>query len=95
MKQVLCATLIALVAVTAHVRAAATGQKTEERYTNKYNNFDVDSVLNNTKILKSYVKCVLNEGPCTNEGRELAKIVPDAIKTECAKCDEKQKNHFD
>lgn len=71
MKQVLCATLF-VVAAAAYVQAAAVGQKTEEKYTTKYNNFDVDSVLNNTKILKSYVKCVLGEGPCTNEGRELA-----------------------
>lgn len=43
----------------------------EDKYTNKYDNFDVDSVLNNDRILSNYIKCLLGEGPCTNEGREL------------------------
>lgn len=34
-------------------------------------NFDVDSVLNNGRVLKNYVKCVLEQGPCTAEGREM------------------------
>lgn len=40
-------------------------------YTNKFDNFDIDSVLNNNRILTSYIKCLLDEGNCTNEGREL------------------------
>lgn len=43
----------------------------EEKYTNKFDNFDVDKVLNNDRILTSYIKCLLDQGSCTNEGREL------------------------
>lgn len=43
----------------------------EEKYTTKFDNFDVDKVLNNNRILTSYIKCLLDEGNCTNEGREL------------------------
>lgn len=40
-------------------------------YTSKYDNVDVDRILNNDRILANYVKCLLDEGPCTAEGREL------------------------
>jgi hypothetical protein len=43
----------------------------EEKYTTKFDNFDVDKVLNNNRILTNYIKCLLDEGNCTNEGREL------------------------
>lgn len=43
----------------------------EEKYTSKFDNFDVDKVLNNDRILTSYINCLLDKGNCTNEGREL------------------------
>lgn len=43
----------------------------EDKYTAKFDNFDVDKVLSNNRILTSYIKCLLDEGSCTNEGREL------------------------
>nr|AJP61954.1 chemosensory protein [Phenacoccus solenopsis] len=64
----------------------------EDKYTSKYDNFDVDSVLNNDRILTNYIKCLLGEGPCTNEGRELKKVLPDALSTGCNKCNDKQKS---
>ncbi|KAL5243454.1 hypothetical protein ACI65C_010864 [Semiaphis heraclei] len=64
----------------------------EEKYTTKFDNFDVDKVLNNNRILTSYIKCMLDEGNCTNEGRELRKVLPDALKTDCSKCTEVQKD---
>lgn len=61
------------------------------RYTDKYDNFDVDQVLRNTRLLDNYIKCLLDLGRCTPEGRELKEILPDAIKEGCTKCSEKQK----
>lgn len=43
----------------------------EEKYTTKYDGFDVDEVLNNRRLLVSYMKCCLDKGPCTKEGSEL------------------------
>lgn len=63
-----------------------------EQYTTKFDNFDVDKVLNNNRILTSYIKCLLDEGNCTNEGRELKTVLPDALKTDCSKCSEIQKD---
>jgi hypothetical protein len=50
------------------VLSAADKPKT---YTTKYDNVDVDSILSNNRILTNYIKCMLDEGPCTPEGREL------------------------
>lgn len=42
-----------------------------EDYTTKYDDMDIDRILQNGRILTNYIKCMLDEGPCTNEGREL------------------------
>jgi hypothetical protein len=34
-------------------------------------NIDVDQVLKNDRILSNYIKCLLDKGPCTQEGRDL------------------------
>ena len=43
----------------------------EEKYVNKYDNVDVDRILQNARVLTNYIKCMLEEGSCTAEGREL------------------------
>lgn len=43
----------------------------QNRYTTKYDNVDVDRILSNQRILTNYLKCLMDEGPCTNEGKEL------------------------
>lgn len=62
-----------------------------EKYPTKYDDVDVDRILQNGRVLTNYIKCVMDEGPCTNEGRELKKTLPDALSTGCDKCNEKQK----
>jgi hypothetical protein len=63
----------------------------ENKYTNKYDNVDVDKILNNDRVLTNYIKCLMDEGPCTSEGRELKKTLPDALNSGCTKCNQKQK----
>lgn len=48
--------------------ALVAAQKT---YTSKFDNVDVDSVLSNNRILTNYIKCLMDKGACTPEGREL------------------------
>lgn len=64
---------------------------TADKYPSKYDDIDVDRILQNGRVLNNYIKCMLDEGPCTNEGRELKKTLPDALSTGCSKCNEKQK----
>jgi hypothetical protein len=51
--------------------ALAAPQGGKRKYTDKYDHLDVDAILRNDRILTSYVKCMLDQGPCTAEGREL------------------------
>ncbi|XP_076751809.1 chemosensory protein 6 [Xylocopa sonorina] len=71
--------LVAIVCVTA------------EKYPTKYDDVDIERILQNGRVLTNYIKCMLDEGPCTNEGRELKKTLPDALSSGCSKCNEKQK----
>lgn len=43
----------------------------QNKYTTKYDNVDVDKILSNDRVLTNYIKCLMEEGPCTPDGREL------------------------
>ncbi|XP_015585231.1 ejaculatory bulb-specific protein 3 [Cephus cinctus] len=77
------ACLILLVLVTAAFAA--------EKYPSKYDDIDVERILSNSRVLTNYIRCMLDEGSCTAEGRELKKTLPDALATGCTKCNEKQR----
>ncbi|XP_057320113.1 allergen Tha p 1-like [Microplitis mediator] len=60
-------------------------------YTSKFDDVDVDGIIGSDRLLRGYVKCLLDKGPCTNEGNTLKDILPDALRTSCESCTEKQK----
>ncbi|KAF9818735.1 hypothetical protein SFRURICE_011781 [Spodoptera frugiperda] len=62
-----------------------------EQYTNKYDNIDLDEILHNDKILDNYVKCCLDQGKCTPDGKELKSHIKEALENRCAKCTDAQK----
>ncbi|XP_054277285.1 ejaculatory bulb-specific protein 3-like [Macrosteles quadrilineatus] len=62
-----------------------------DSYTTRFDGIDVEAVLRNERILRRYVDCALDRGPCTAEGKELKKRLPDALKSDCAKCSEVQR----
>lgn len=37
----------------------------------KIPNVNIDAVLSNDRVLTNYIKCLLDNGPCTREGRDL------------------------
>lgn len=41
------------------------------KYTRKYDDVEVDRILQNNRVLNNYIRCLMDEGPCTAEGREL------------------------
>lgn len=63
----------------------------DETYDVKYDNIDIDEILRSERLLSNYINCLLDIGPCTEDGRELKETLPDAIETDCSKCTEKQK----
>nr|CAI5821725.1 unnamed protein product [Callosobruchus analis] len=60
-------------------------------YATKYDHIDVEMILNNRRMVNYYSGCLLNKGPCPPEGVEFKRILPEALRTNCARCTEKQK----
>lgn len=46
-------------------------QPKKDGYDSKYDNIDLDELLKNDRLRKNYVKCLLNQGPCTPDAQEL------------------------
>lgn len=40
-------------------------------YETKYDNIDLDEILKNDRLRKNYIKCLVNNGPCTPDAQEL------------------------
>ena len=43
----------------------------EEQYTTKYDNIDLDEILNSKRLLTNYFNCLVEKGTCTPDGKEL------------------------
>nr|QJT73564.1 chemosensory protein 5 [Encarsia formosa] len=67
----------------------------QDQYTTKYDNIDVEAIIKNERLLKNYVGCLLDNNPCTPEGTELKKNLPDALETNCKSCSDIQKRISD
>lgn len=76
---------------TFNIATIKADKEVETKYDIKYDNVDIDEVLKSERLLTNYIKCLLEEGPCTEDGRELKETLPDAIATDCSKCSDKQK----
>ncbi|RZF35331.1 hypothetical protein LSTR_LSTR003771 [Laodelphax striatellus] len=62
----------------------------ESQYTTKYDNINLDEILSNERLFKSYFSCLMG-GKCTPDGQMLRDVLPDALETGCSKCSDKQK----
>lgn len=63
----------------------------EEKYTTKYDGVDIDEILKSDRLFNNYFKCLMDKGKCTPDGSELKRVLPDALRTNCSKCSDKQK----
>ncbi|KAJ8717277.1 hypothetical protein PYW08_005676 [Mythimna loreyi] len=64
----------------------------EARYTDRYDNVDLDEILGNRRLLVPYVKCILDQGKCAPDGKELKEHIREALENECGKCTETQRS---
>nr|AKI84387.1 CSP4 [Holotrichia parallela] len=64
----------------------------QDSYTTRFDNVNIDEIINNRRLLKGYTNCLLDKGPCSPDGAELKLRLPDGIKTNCEKCSEKQRD---
>ncbi|XP_063626812.1 ejaculatory bulb-specific protein 3-like [Cydia splendana] len=70
-------------------------QAEDQTYTTKYDGIDLDEILASSRLLTGYVNCLLDLRPCTPDGKELKKNLPDAISNDCIKCTARQKQGAD
>lgn len=82
--------LIAFAVVLAFVAA-----RPEEVYTSRFDNVDVDNILKSDRLFRNYFNCLMDKGKCTPDGKELKRLLPDALKTDCTKCTKKQRESVD
>lgn len=81
---------VAVIAFAAVVAIAVA--RPDDKYTTKYDGVDIDEILKSDRLFNNYFKCLMDKGKCTPDGSELKRVLPDALKTNCLKCSEKQKN---
>lgn len=43
----------------------------DSQYTTKFDNVDVDGIINSERLLNGYVGCLLDRNPCTPDAAEL------------------------
>jgi hypothetical protein len=42
-----------------------------DKYSSRYDKIDLDSILRNDRALNAIIRCILEKGPCSPEGKEL------------------------
>lgn len=47
-----------------------------QKYPVKFDQVNIETVLSNDRVLSNYIKCLLDKGACTREGRELKSKCP-------------------
>ena len=62
-------------------------------YDSKYDDYNIEELVSNDRLLESYCKCFLDKGKCTAEALDFKKWIPDAIGSNCGECTEPQKHH--
>ncbi|KAF6204427.1 hypothetical protein GE061_002768 [Apolygus lucorum] len=84
-------TMIRLTVVLLTIASVArTGVCTRLPYSTHYDYIDVDQVLNNSRLYTKYFECLMGQGKCTPEAKELRDKLPEALQTNCGICSERQ-----
>lgn len=77
------------------IAIALCSARPDDKYTTKYDSIDLEQILKSDRLFKNYFNCLMDAGKCTPDGSELKRLLPDALKTDCAKCSERQRNGTD
>ncbi|XP_062548477.1 mucin-2-like isoform X5 [Armigeres subalbatus] len=62
-------------------------------YSSRYDNLDIDTILGSSRLVNNYVDCLLSRKPCPPEGKDLKRILPEALRTKCSRCSNTQKEN--
>lgn len=55
--------------------ALAVVMAADEKYTTKYDNVNLDEILNNERLFKQYYNCLIDKGSCTPDAAELKSML--------------------
>ncbi|CAH0713307.1 unnamed protein product, partial [Brenthis ino] len=61
-----------------------------DTYNPAYDNLNVEQITASGRLLTGFINCFLDKGPCTPEAADIKKVIPEALRTSCAKCSPKQ-----
>nr|ANA75021.1 putative chemosensory protein 3 [Ectropis obliqua] len=61
------------------------------KYDSRYDYLDVDDIFTNKRLVRIYVDCLTSSVRCTPEGKALKRLLPEALRTKCVRCTERQK----
>ncbi|XP_014604864.1 PREDICTED: ejaculatory bulb-specific protein 3-like [Polistes canadensis] len=78
---------ISIFFVTFSISGFAIGS-VEEPYPDLYDHVDVDAIFSSERLFNQYLQCLLDEGPCTADGRSFRQMLPEILDTQCARCNE-------
>lgn len=63
-----------------------------DKYTDRFDNVNLDEILASDRLLNKYVDCLLDKGRCTPDAKALKDNLPDALSHNCSKCTKTQKD---
>jgi Insect pheromone-binding family, A10/OS-D len=58
-------------ALTCAALLAVALAQSEEKYSRRYDNIDVNTIFRSSRLLNNYVDCLLDKKPCPPEGKDL------------------------
>nr|QIJ45714.1 chemosensory protein [Glyphodes pyloalis] len=53
--------------------------------------YDVEEIISNRRLLLPYIKCALDIGKCTSSGKDLKDHIRESLEKDCANCTPSQK----
>ncbi|XP_026275749.1 allergen Tha p 1-like [Frankliniella occidentalis] len=78
--------LLLQLAVLLAVAVLACGGAKQQQALREVRPRDVDLVLNNDALLNTFIRCLLEKGPCNQDGYQLRRLLPQTLETGCEKC---------
>ncbi|KAJ2948347.1 hypothetical protein O0L34_g7586 [Tuta absoluta] len=84
---------VILICVCACYVAVGQDMRDMPKYDSRYDYLDVDTILDSKRLVKNYVECLVTNQRCSPEGKQLKKILPEALRTKCMRCTDRQKKY--
>ncbi|XP_015516350.1 ejaculatory bulb-specific protein 3-like [Neodiprion pinetum] len=88
--RVLALTVVCFLVIVASTQVRGYIWPKQNTYSTRWDKVNIDDILDSTRLLQYYFKCLMGTGPCPPDGQELKRVLPEALETACAKCTKSQ-----